>query len=212
MTSLGAPFLAGPVTAREHLGPAPVIRWRAGMRVPSVTGMTDVNLRAEVDELMSRGPPSARAFGLLDRSLLPALSWGAVHHPNPRARWLCLDYLDHMAVQASAAVFIAALSDAVPRVRRHAIHALACQACKDEPWRADVITPLRRVLVDDGNPRVRLEALRALLPRLDASAAQQTLGELAARGDRDLAAVAARQRPRSLPAVLREWAGQAHAS
>jgi HEAT repeat protein len=134
-----------------------------------------------------------------------------LHHPNPRTRWLCLDYLDHVAVAASAEVFVAALHDPVPRVRRHAIHALTCQACKREPWPADVITPLRRVVAADVNPMVRFEALRALLLRLDAAAAREILGEVAALGDAGLAAVASRQRPRSVPAVLRSWARRAPA-
>jgi len=74
-----------------------------------------------------------------------------------------------------------------------------------------VITPLRRVVAADVNPRVRFEALRALLLCLDAAAAQQTLGDVTARGDTDVAAVASRQRPRAVPAVLRSWARQAQA-
>ena len=171
----------------------------------------EADLRSAVDDLMSRPPPPARGFALLDRGWLLALSWGALHHPNSRTRWLCLDYLDHVAVPASAAVFIAALDDPVPRVRRHAVHALTCRACKSGPWPADVITPLRRVVAADVNPRVRFEALRALLLCLDAAAAQQTLGDVTARGDTDVAAVASRQRPRAVPAVLRSWARQAQA-
>ncbi len=157
----------------------------------------EADLRSAVDDLMSRPPPPARGFALLDRGWLPALSWGALHHPNSRTRWLCLDYLDHVAVPASAAVFIAALDDPVPRVRRHAIHALTCRACKSGPWPSDVITPLRRVVAADVNPRVRFEALRALLLCLDAAAAQQTRRRDGARRHRCCSSGIAPASPRS---------------
>ena len=60
--------------------------------------MKDADPRAEVDGLMPAGPLPARALGLLGRSLLPALAWGARHHRSPRMQRLCPDYLDHIAV------------------------------------------------------------------------------------------------------------------
>jgi hypothetical protein len=54
--------------------------------------------------------------------------------------------------------FVAALDDPVPRVRRHAIHALTCEACRVEPLTIDVVSPLRRTVALDPNPQVRFEA------------------------------------------------------
>lgn len=76
---------------------------------------------------------------MVDRSVLPALSWGATGHPDAAIRRLCLD--SWTTSPESAHVFLAALADPVPRVRRHAIHALTCEACKDQPLCADVLTP-----------------------------------------------------------------------
>lgn len=174
--------------------------------------VTVEQFRVEVEELAARTPPPAAALAALDRALLPALSWGAISHPDATVRRLCLDYLDHLAVPESAQVFLTALTDPVPRVRRHAIHALTCEACKDQPLRADVLTPLRRVIVADPNPKVRYEALRTLLSRTDSEAGSAAIEDVVARGDRDLLAHAATARLRSVPAALRHRANQVLAS
>lgn len=148
----------------------------------------------------------------LDPALGPVAAWGARHHPNPRARWLCLDYLDHMAGPEAAETFIAALADPVPRVRRHAIHALVCDACKPGPVEADAVTPLRRLAAHDPSPKVRLAALRALLGRLGPGQRMAAIDEVIGRGDRGLLDAVARARPRAVPADLRTRAHQALAS
>jgi len=111
-------------------------------------------------------------------------------------------------VPESAQVFLTALTDPVPRVRRHAIHALTCESCKDQPLCADVLTPLRRIIVEDPNPKGRYEALRALLTRIDSEAGAAAIEDVVARGDRDLLAQATRARPRSVAAELRHRASQ----
>jgi hypothetical protein len=100
-----------------------------------------MQLRKAVDELVARRPPPARELSRLDPELRPVLAWGALSHPDPAARRLCLDYLDHLAGPEAAETFAAALDDPVPRVRRHAIHALTCDACKPEGWCVDAVTP-----------------------------------------------------------------------
>lgn len=64
-----------------------------------------------INDLVSRTPLPAAERSTLDPTIRTALAWGAVNHPAPKARPLCLDYLDHVADAAAAAVFVAALAD-----------------------------------------------------------------------------------------------------
>jgi len=96
----------------------------------------------------------------------------------------------------------------VRRLARHAIHALTCEACKDEPLCSDVVAPLRRVIANDPNAKVRFEALRALLWR-DPEIGAAAIDEFVAAGDRELLTAAAHARRRSVPAALRHRAKQA---
>lgn len=172
--------------------------------------VTDVvELHRAVDEMVSRRPPPAGELSRLDPALRPALAWGALNHPDPPARRLCLDYLDHLAGPEAAETFTAALDDPVPRVRRHAIHALTCEACKPEAWCADAVTPLRRIIADDPSPKVRFEALRALLSQLDPSSRADAIQAVLDAGDRPLLSEVVHARRRSVPADLRASARQA---
>jgi len=54
--------------------------------------------------------------------VVSALCWAALNHPSPVIRRGALDYLDHIGDDQVVSVFVAALSDAIPRVRRHAVH------------------------------------------------------------------------------------------
>ena len=86
-------------------------------------------------------------------------------------------------------------------MRRHAVHALSCDACKAAPLGADVAGPLRRCVAEDPNPKVRLEALRALLARATGDETASLLTGLAQ--DPDLLAEINHARPGSLPEPLR---------
>lgn len=182
--------------------------WRMGPVRRTVVPVEDVSLRRAVDDLLSRPPPPATKFPQLDPALRPALTWGALHHPDPPARRLCLDYLDHLAGPEAAGTFTAALADPVPRVRRHAIHALTCEACKPGAWCADAVTPLRQIIRHDPNPKVRFEALRALLSQLDPPARAATIQAVLDPADLPLLRAAVRARRRSVPADLRAHAEQ----
>lgn len=173
-------------------------------------GVTGAELRRTVDELASRPPPPKRGFSTVDPALRPALAWGALHHPHPPTRWLCLDYLDHLAGPEAAETFLAALGDPVPRVRRHAIHALTCQACKPDAWCVDAMTPLRYVVAHDPSPKVRFEALRALLRQLDSARQAEAIEGVA--GDRPLLDEVLHARRRAVPPALRRRAEVALAS
>lgn len=54
-------------------------------------------------------------------------------HPNPKVRWWCLQLFDHIGDEKCVPHIIPLLQDPVPRVRKHALHALECEACKQSP-------------------------------------------------------------------------------
>lgn len=96
---------------------------------------------------------------LIDMELV---SQGALEHPNPSIRWRCLDLLDHHGDETIGPTVVRALDDPVPRVRRHAVHALTCAKCRVGPLAVDVVGELVRVVGADPNERVRLQATDAL--------------------------------------------------
>lgn len=119
---------------------------------------------ARVDRLF--GSPVARR-GKRERSFSPEtvrdVQVAAVHHPDPHIRRSCLWLLDHHANDVSMPVFARALEDDVDFVRDMALHALACEGCKQgELCVADVVAPLVRVLEGDPKPDLRIKALSAL--------------------------------------------------
>ena len=85
--------------------------------------------------------------------------------PNPQVRWWCIQVLDHVPDERAVPAIAATLDDPVPRVRRNAVHALGCTACKPT-WCGQLPTAIRQHLVDmadnDPNAKVRAEAVRVL--------------------------------------------------
>ena len=90
-----------------------------------------------------------------------------LEHPNAKVRWWCLQLMDHLADESYREPILSKLGDPVAKVRRHAIHALSCAACK--PNRAaldvDIDAALRRAIAADPDERVRAEARQALAQR-----------------------------------------------
>jgi HEAT repeat protein len=168
-----------------------------------------MQLHRAVDELVARRPPPAGELSKLDPALRPVLAWGALNHPDPPARRLCLDYLDHLGGPEAAQTFVAALDDPVPRVRRHAIHALTCKVCKPEAWCVDAVTPLHRIVTHDPSPKVRFEALRALLGQLEPPLRANAIQAVIDTDDRPLLNEVVHARRRSVPPDLRARAEQA---
>jgi vesicle coat complex subunit len=85
--------------------------------------------------------------------------------PNPRVRWWCLQVLDHVPEGRAVRHVASALNDPVPRVRRNAVHALGCVACKpdwDGTLAAGVISLLTEMSTSDDNDKVRREATSTL--------------------------------------------------
>jgi hypothetical protein len=83
------------------------------------------------------------------------------------ARARAAEALDHRTDRRAVPALRAALRHPSPTVRRHALHAVACDRCKTRPLPLDVTRVLCRAAADDPSPRVRRVALHllALRPR-----------------------------------------------
>jgi hypothetical protein len=89
---------------------------------------------------------------------------GALTHTQPRVRFNAAMALDHMGNDTCTSALLGCLSDPVPRVRRAALHALSCDACKIVPLenRDPIWEQIVQLALHDDNARVRLVALQAL--------------------------------------------------
>ncbi len=87
-----------------------------------------------------------------------------LEHPNAKVRWWCLQLMDHLADESYLEPILSKLSDPVAKVRRHAIHALSCGACKPnrQVLALEIEAALRDVLASDADEKVRAEARQAL--------------------------------------------------
>ena len=89
-------------------------------------------------------------------------------HLNPQVRWWSIQLLDHCSEVRAIDAIVPPLDDPVPRVRRNAVHALSCRACKPA-WSGTLdATVSKRLAVlaeSDPNPKVRAEATVALACR-----------------------------------------------
>jgi HEAT repeat protein len=100
---------------------------------------------------------------------LPAVRRG-MQHPKPIVRRLCASILDHLADDAAFVDLVVALDDEDPGVLKRALHALACDRCKENECRPgeELFVPRALELLHHGNPDVRASAI-------------DTLGKVAAR-------------------------------
>ncbi len=90
---------------------------------------------------------------------IEALIWG-LYHDNAVVRRCCLELLDlHPSTEAVPHI-VAKLDDPVPRVRRHAVHAIRCDVCKagQTLLTPDLLDRLGEIAENDPNPKVRAEA------------------------------------------------------
>ena len=74
---------------------------------------------------------------------LPAIRAG-LKHEDADVRMYCAKALDHLVDEDSFRDLIAALDDSDPRVRCDALHALACDRCKETACRPDKAAVLPR--------------------------------------------------------------------
>ena len=111
--------------------------------------------KAAQRELMRRGPEATRA---LQRGLSDA---------DPAVRVGCCIVLDHHLDSLAIPDLLANLGHRDAAVRRWAMHALACDRCKEgdcRPGESDVIPLAMRLLIDDVDYQVRTAAAHALGP------------------------------------------------
>lgn len=113
------------------------------------------------------------------RMSMELVAQGALEHPSPAVRWRCLDLLDHHGDETIGPTVVRALDDPVPRVRRHAVHALTCAKCRIGPLALDVVAELVRVTLNDPNEKVRLQAVDALGRRAADARARAALDQVA---------------------------------
>jgi HEAT repeat protein len=96
----------------------------------------------------------------------PAVRRGLAH-PDPRVRAECCNVLDHFLDEAALPELVAALNDPDAHVRARALHALACDQCKEgacRPAEAEVVPVAMRLLNEDADRYVRKSAVEALGP------------------------------------------------
>lgn len=94
---------------------------------------------------------------------LPALRRG-LRHEAAIVRRSCAVILDHLVDDASLPDLVAALDDPAPEVLTRALHALACDACKENECRPsdDLFVPRAIELLDHPDAAVRASAIDAL--------------------------------------------------
>jgi HEAT repeat protein len=97
------------------------------------------------------------------RPALPAVRRG-MHHPKPMVRRLCASILDHLADEAAFVDLVAALDDEDPGVLKRALHALACDACKENECRPgeELFVPRALELLHHPDADVRASAIDTL--------------------------------------------------
>lgn len=117
--------------------------------------------------LLARDSMRARAKRHLFLSgprVVPALRRGLAH-PHPTVRRSCVNLLDHFVDDASLPDLVAAVDDPDRTVAARALHALACDACKEGECRPgeDLFVPRALALLDPASdPHVRAAAIDAL--------------------------------------------------
>ncbi len=97
------------------------------------------------------------------RILVDGLLLGCTH-AKPRVRFDCAMALDHMADRSCTSTLRKLMQDPIPRVRRAAIHAISCEACKISNLENhdDLILDLIHIALEDDNIKVRFAAIYAL--------------------------------------------------
>lgn len=103
--------------------------------------------------------------------LVDALIAGLAH-ASPWVRYNCAGALDHLGDDRCAGPLRRLLNDPVPRVRRMALHSLACDACKLAPLRRgeDIIALMVERALEDPSVKVRRHAAAGLADSSDARA------------------------------------------
>jgi hypothetical protein len=130
------------------------------MSFGSATGLTATQLVEQLADPHRYHPALQRLLELGPDAAGPARD--GLTHPDPGVRSRCCKVLDHVMDAASTPALVAALDDPVAVVRIDALHALACDRCKNDsgcrPDAAAVLPPGIRILRTDSDPHVRAMA------------------------------------------------------
>ena len=122
---------------------------------------------AELVDLLARSSRRREAKYRLrtaGRTAVPALRAG-LRHPDPMVRRLCVSMLDRVVDDETLPDLVAALDDVDPDVCRRALHALACDQCKENgclPGEELFVPRALELLARHANPDVRAGAADAL--------------------------------------------------
>ena len=143
---------------------------------PIIPALEDEELSAEemaafarwVEELGVVHRAQAALRGLMDAGprATPLVRQG-LQHPNPDVRVGCCKVLDHFLDESALPELIENLAHPDEEVRSWALHALACDKCKEgvcRPGEADVIPIAVQMLLTDQSRRVRQMAAGLLGP------------------------------------------------
>jgi hypothetical protein len=136
-----------------------------------------MRVRANYDRLVEelgiehRAKAAMRSLMNAGENATPAVRRG-LRHANPRIRVHCCDVLDHFLDPDAIPELKDNLRHSDPAVRARALHALACDRCKEgecRPAEAEVVAEAIRLLSDDPDRHVRTEAAHALGPTVHRS-------------------------------------------
>jgi HEAT repeat protein len=133
------------------------------------------------------------AFARLDRAGTAAvdLAIKGIAHPSAEVRKWSAALLDHHGDERCVTALVAALDDPIAAVRRHALHSLGCQTCKQSPLCVDATGHLIRLAMKDDSVRVRRAAAHMLGNQpADARAAAALADILSTSGDHKLRRIA----------------------
>jgi hypothetical protein len=165
-------------------------------KASDVAALVDIEV-AEMSAFAERGEPErllerrlfGRAIGTAARDRIAAdpILWAKVvdvlmeglTHANAKVRYECAHALDTYDDGRAAAALGPLIDDPVPRVRRMAIHALVCDACKSAPapWSAEICTRVADHLLNDPSVQVRRHAAYEVA-RCDRRLATATLAKV----------------------------------
>ena len=90
-----------------------------------------------------------------------------LHHANADVVTACCDLLDHFLFEEAVPDLLALLEHENSRVRARAMHALACDRCKEgacRPGEEDSVPMALSMLEHDPSERVRVEAVAVVFP------------------------------------------------
>lgn len=117
----------------------------------------------------------------------PAVRRG-LRHSSVKVRAECCNVLDHFLDEDALPELVAALSDPEPWVRARALHALACDKCKEgscRPAEAEILPIAIRLLREDADRYVRKSAVEMLGPAVHRSREAREALAMAHMGDPD---------------------------